>query len=158
MLDGNSHEFGERSTRLTVIGVARSIPLPSPLMVERSMAGSRFSTTSVVMASATMSCSTTPITTALRTEDRHGIHELAEDHFDGPGQRADGSELRRGQRQRLLDPESLGDGDEPERTIGVINHEQRQIAEPHGADWRNKRRLEPVPDESPAVRRGGLTF
>jgi hypothetical protein len=48
--------------------------------------------------------------TALRTEDRHGIHELAEDHFDGPGQRephADGGELRRGQRQRLLDPESL---------------------------------------------------
>lgn len=79
---------------------------------------------------------------ALGAEHRHGIDELAEDHLDGPGQRepnGDGSKLCRRQSERFLDPERLGDGDEAERAIGVIDHEQRQIAEPHGADRRENR-------------------
>ena len=133
-------------------------------------------TTSVLMASATTSCSTTPVTliseaddvelvraaatviqppaaagqqdedsgdqagadehvgAALRAEQRHGVDQLAEHHLDGPRQREpDGErgELGRRPGERLPDPEGLRDADEPRRPIGEIDHQQRQIGEPH---------------------------
>ena len=94
----------------------------------------------------------------LRAEDRHRVGQLAEHHLDGPGQRqpdGDGSELSRREGQRFLDPERLGDGDEPKRAIGEIDHEQRQIAEPHGADRGENRRPQPVADVPPAALHGG---
>ncbi len=82
------------------------------------------------------------INPALRAEDRHRVGKLAEHHLDGPRQRQphpDGGKLRGAEAQRLLDPERLGDGDEAERAIGVIDHEQRQVAQPHGADRGDQR-------------------
>ncbi len=82
------------------------------------------------------------IDAALRAEDRHGVGELAEHHLDGPGERqpnADGGELRRGEAQGALDPERFGNGDKAERAIGVVDHQQRQVAQPHGADRGDQR-------------------
>ena len=72
----------------------------------------------------------------LRAEDRHGVGELAEHHLDGPGQRqphGDRRQLGRREGQCILDPEGLGDGNEAERAIGVIDH---QAAADSAAAWR----------------------
>ena len=45
---------------------------------------------------------------------------------------------------------ACGDGDEPKRAIGEIDHEQRQIAEPHGADRGENRGAQLVADVAPS--------
>ena len=85
---------------------------------------------------------------ALGAEQRHGVDELAEHHFYGPRQgEPDGQrgELRRGPGQGVLDPEALGDADEAHRSIREINHQQRQVLPPQGADRRQQRILDLLP-------------
>ncbi len=94
----------------------------------------------------------------LRAEDRHAVDELAEHHLHGPRQRGphgELGELRGAQRQRLLDPEALGDGDEAQRTVGEIDHQQRQVARPEGADRVEQRVLELPPEIVSAPNLGG---
>ena len=70
-------------------------------------------------------------------EDRDAVDELPEHHLHGPGQRqpdADAGKLRRVQRQLLLDPHVAGHVDQPERAVGEVHHDQRQIGQPEGAD------------------------
>ena len=83
--------------------------------------------------------------TTLRPEQGHRIHDLPEHHLDGPGQRqpdAERGEAGRRHVKRLLDPEAFGNADQPQRAIGKIDHEERQIAQPHRLNRRDQRRLE----------------
>jgi hypothetical protein len=65
------------------------------------------------------------------------IDQLPEHHLHGPGQAqpdAETGDIRRTQRQPLLDPHVAGDVDQAERAVGEINHQQRQIAPPQRPD------------------------
>jgi len=80
----------------------------------------------------------------LRAEYRHAVDELAEHHFHRPRQRQPDTELgqrRRRERQRLLDPEAVGDGDQAQRAISEVHHEERPIDRPHGTHRRQQRAL-----------------
>ena len=95
---------------------------------------------------------------ALRAEDRHGVDQLAEHHLHGPRQRRPNGqrgELGRRQRQRLLDPEALRHGDEAQRAVGEVDHQQRQVARPEGADRVEQRVLQLPPEIVPAPNLGG---
>ena len=85
---------------------------------------------------------------ALRTEQRHGVDQLAEHHFDGPRQgEPDGQrgQLRGRPGQGVLDPEALGDAHETHRAIGEIDHQEGQVRQPQGADRRQQRILDLLP-------------
>src|SRR6185436_7618761 len=53
--------------------------------------------------------------------------------------------LRRAPGQGVLDPEALGDTDKAHRSIREINHQERQILHPQGADRCQQRILDLLP-------------
>ena len=97
----------------------------------------------------------------LRPKDRHGIDQLAEHHLDGPGQRqpdAEGSEILRGQGERVLDPEAVGNRRDAERPIGEVDHQQRQIGDAELPDRRNECRFYPCAPRLVRVGRADSAF
>jgi hypothetical protein len=87
---------------------------------------------------------------ALGAQDRHGVDELAHHHLGGPRQlqpHGERGELGRREGQRLLHPEAVGDGDQPERARGEVDRQQRQVGGAEGPDRRQQRRLQAVAHE-----------
>ena len=75
---------------------------------------------------------------ALRAEDGHAVHQLAEHHLHGPWQaepHADRRELGWAQSQLLLDPHVARDVDQPKRPVGKVDRDHRQIAEAKAQNW-----------------------
>ena len=92
------------------------------------------------------------IDATLGAENWNGVGELPEHHLHGPRQgqpHGERGQFRRREGECLLHPKGLGNTDESQRAIGVIDHEQRQIAQAHGADGRHQRRLQSVEQRPP---------
>ena len=160
-------------------------------------------TTSVLMASATTSCMTTPVTVssdgddvelcracssviqppaapasstkldrdqagadehvgaALRAEQRHGVDQLAEHHLHGPRQAE--PDRQRGssagvQVRAFLTQKVSATAVRPDGAVGEIDHQQRQIREPHGADRRQQRVLDLLPPVVGGVSRSAASM